>query len=75
MTKMNWDKVRQQKKLSGTQPENKPRSRGPKPFIPPTAKQISFMKKLGIPYREGMSIGDCSSLISTCLEIQAKSKQ
>jgi hypothetical protein len=68
MTKMNWTKVRQQTQMSRPQtdwtrkPSAKPR------FIKPTEKQIKYMKALGIPYKQGMSLGDCSSLISCALE-------
>jgi hypothetical protein len=68
MTKMNWAKVRQQKQMKRPhldwtrKPAAKPR------FIKPTEKQIKYMKALGIPYRKGMSLGDCSSLISHAVE-------
>ena len=72
MTKMNWTKVRQQKQMSRPQldwtckPAAKPR------FIKPTEKQIKYMKHLGIPYKQGMSLGDCSSLITYTLEQKKK---
>lgn len=68
MTKMNWNKVRQQKQLERPRTDWTARPAGKKKFIPPTEKQIKYMKHLGIPYKKGMSIGDCSSLITTTLE-------
>lgn len=46
----------------------------PKPFIAPTPKQIAYMKKLGIPYTEGMSRNDCSSLITYAKEHSSSSR-
>lgn len=74
MARMNWDKVRQQKLMERPKTDGVARKRRTKKFIPPTEKQLRFMAKLEIPYREGMSLGDCSSLISTTLEMQAKNK-
>jgi hypothetical protein len=68
MAKMNWAKVRQQTQMSRPQTEWTTKSHGKKRFIKPTAKQIKYMKSLGIPYKESMSLGDCSSLISYTLE-------
>ena len=68
MTKMNWTKVRQQKLMERptTNPTNKQRKKNK--FIPPTEKQLKYMKALGIPYKQGMSLNDCSSLISYAKE-------
>jgi hypothetical protein len=62
MTKMNWDRsLPSNRYITRTQKK-------PKPFIAPTPKQIAYMKVLGIPYTEGMSRNDCSSLISYAKE-------
>ena len=68
MAKMNWNKVRQQTQMARPRTDwtRKPTSK--KPFIKPTQKQINYMKVLGIPYKQGMSLGDCSSLIAYTLE-------
>ena len=68
MTKMNWAKVRQQKQMSRPHLDWTRKPKAKKPFIKPTEKQIKYMKHLGIPYRKGMSLGDCSSLISHTVE-------
>lgn len=68
MAKMNWAKVRQQTQMSRPQTDWTTKSHGKKRFIKPTEKQIKYMKSLGIPYKESMSLGDCSSLISYTLE-------
>ena len=68
MTKMNWGKVRQQNMMSRPKTDWTNKPGGKKRFIPPTEKQIKYMKVLGIPYRVGMSLGDCSSLISYAKE-------
>ena len=62
MTKMNWDRCNQTNRRISYQ------AKKPKPFIAPTPKQIAYMKVLGIPYTEGMSRNDCSSLISYAKE-------
>lgn len=68
MTKMNWTKVRQQTQMSRPETDWTRKPYGKKRFIPATEKQIKYMKALGIPYKKGMSLGDCSSLISVALE-------
>ena len=68
MAKMNWTKVRQQTQMSRPQTDWTNKGYGKKRFIKPTEKQIKYMKYLGIPYKESMSIADCSSLISYTLE-------
>jgi len=72
MAKMNWDKVRQQNLMSRPKTGRPVKAKGTKRFIPPTEKQIKYMKVLGIPYRAGMSLGDCSSLISYTIENKDK---
>jgi len=62
MTRMNWERsLPSNRYITYTQKK-------PKPFIAPTPKQLAYMKVLGIPYTEGMSRNDCSSLISYAKE-------
>jgi hypothetical protein len=68
MAKMNWTKVRQQTQMSRPQTDWTRKPHGRKPFIKATEKQIKYMKSLGIPYKESMSVADCSSLISYAIE-------
>ncbi len=68
MAKMNWNKVRQQTQMSRPKTDWTRKPNGKKPFIKPTEKQVKYMKYLGIPYKESMSLGDCSSLIAYTLE-------